>query len=78
LLTSREDKSLLSSTGHLTGGFVLLAYPANWGVSGVMSFAVMEDGVVLQRDLGEETNKTASTMKTFYSDSTWQKVEDYL
>jgi Protein of unknown function (DUF2950) len=41
--------------GKMLGGFALVAYPANWGNSGVMTFMVNHDGVVYQKDLGPET-----------------------
>lgn len=61
--------------GRMIGGFAAIAYPAQYGVSGVMSFLVNQDGVVYQKDLGTETAKLALAMKTFNPDSTWKKVE---
>jgi hypothetical protein len=61
--------------GKMIGGFALVAYPAEYGNSGVMSFIVNHEGVVYQKDLGKETEKTASTMKKFDPDKTWKKVE---
>jgi Protein of unknown function (DUF2950) len=60
--------------GHLMGGFALVAYPAQYGVSGVMTFIVNQDGVVYQKDLGPNTAAIARAMKQFNPDSTWQKV----
>jgi Protein of unknown function (DUF2950) len=62
--------------GHMIGGFALVAYPAKYGVSGVMTFIVNYDGVVYQKDLGPKTDKTAKAMKLFDPDSTWEKVDE--
>jgi hypothetical protein len=62
--------------GKMIGGFALVAYPAEYGVSGVMTFIVNHDGVVYEKDLGKETNKIASAMTKFDPDKTWKKVED--
>jgi Protein of unknown function (DUF2950) len=57
--------------GKLEGGFALLAFPDTYGASGVMTFIVNHDGVVWQRDLGENTAQLASAMKQFNPDSGW-------
>jgi hypothetical protein len=56
------------------GGFALVAYPARYGVSGVMTFIVNQDGVVYQKDLGPNSAAIARAMTQFNPDSTWQKV----
>jgi len=61
--------------GKMIGGFALVAYPAEYGVSGVMSFIVNHDGTVYEKNLGKETEKVASAMKKFNPDKTWKKVE---
>ena len=61
--------------GNMIGGFALVAYPAKYGVSGVMTFIVNHDGVVYEKDLGKNTEKTAQAMKVFDPDSTWKKAE---
>jgi hypothetical protein len=61
--------------GNMIGGFALVAYPAEYGASGVMTFIVNHDGVVYQKDLGNETGKIASAMTKFDPDKTWKKVE---
>jgi len=60
--------------GKMIGGFAVVAYPAKYGNSGVMTFLVNHDGVVYQKDLGKITAKTANAMKKFDPDSTWKKV----
>ena len=61
--------------GKMIGGFALVAYPAQYGSSGVMTFIVNHDGVVYQKESGQNTEKTAQAMKLFNPDSTWKKVE---
>jgi hypothetical protein len=60
--------------GSMIGGFALVAYPARYGVSGVMTFLVNHDGVVYQKDLGPNSAAIARAMKTFNPDSTWKKA----
>jgi hypothetical protein len=62
--------------GKMIGGFALVAYPAKYRSSGVMTFIVNQDGVVYQKDLGRNTEKTAQAMKLFNPDSSWKKVEE--
>ena len=61
--------------GKMIGGFALVAYPAEYSVSGVMTFIVNHDGVVCEKNLGKETGKLAGAMKKFDPDKTWKKVE---
>jgi hypothetical protein len=61
--------------GHLLGGIALVAYPAQYGSSGVMTFIVNHDGVVYQKDLGRNTVETASAMKLFDPGPGWTKVK---
>lgn len=65
----------LVAHGKMMGGFALVAYPAQYGNSGVMTFLVNHDGVVFQKDLGLATATTAKAMKVFNPDSTWKRVE---
>jgi hypothetical protein len=62
--------------GKMIGGFALVAYPAEYGNSGIMTFVVNHDGVVYQKDLGPQTFKLARQMKAFAPDDTWTKAED--
>jgi hypothetical protein len=61
--------------GAMIGGFALVAYPAEWGNSGVMTFLVNHDGVIYEKDLGPDTAKTARSMKLFNPDATWKTVD---
>lgn len=60
--------------GRMIGGFALVAFPAQYGVSGVMTFIVNHEGVVYQKDLGPDSAAQARAMKTFNPDTTWKKV----
>ena len=59
--------------GSMIGGFGLVAYPAIYGNSGVMTFIVNQDGVVYQKDLGASTASVAGKMTKFNPDSTWKR-----
>jgi len=61
--------------GKMIGGFALVAYPAEYGSSGIMTFIVNHDGVVYEQNLGSETAKIASAMKAYDPDETWKKAE---
>ena len=61
--------------GKMTGGFAVVAYPAKYGDSGVMTFVVDRDGVVLQKDLGNSTEQLASAITEFNPDKSWTIVE---
>jgi len=58
--------------GHLTGGFALLAYPATYGDSGIMTFVVNQDGIVYQTNLGPATTSVAQQITQYDPDSSWQ------
>lgn len=60
--------------GVLKNGFALVAWPAEYGVSGVMTFIVNHDGVVFQKDLGENTDAAVEAMEAYDPDSTWVAV----
>jgi hypothetical protein len=60
----------------MIGGFALIAYPAHYGASGVMTFIVNHDGVVYQKKLGTGTKKAAQAMKAFDPDKTWTRVPE--
>jgi hypothetical protein len=61
--------------GKMTGGFALLAYPAAFGSTGVMTFIVDHDGIVYEKDLGPHTDQIAKTITGYARDSTWRKAE---
>jgi hypothetical protein len=61
--------------GKMIGGFALVAYPADYGNSGVMTFIVNHGGTVYQKDLGEDSEARVKSMTSFDPDKTWKKVE---
>jgi len=62
--------------GKMVGGFAFIAYPAEYGNSGVMTFIMNQDGLLLQKDLGKTTTETASAMTEFDPDGSWNIVQD--
>jgi len=61
--------------GKMIGGFGLIAYPAEYGNSGVMTFVVNHAGTVYQKDLGARTDSIAKRIYLFDPDQTWKKVD---
>jgi hypothetical protein len=59
----------------MIGGFGLVAYPARYGWSGVMSFIVNHDGVVYEKDLGPQTDADIRKMTAFNPDSSWKRAD---
>ena len=62
--------------GMMIGGFAAIAWPANYGVTGVQTFQVSYEGVVFQKDLGPDTAKLAPAIRRYNPDSTWLATED--
>jgi hypothetical protein len=62
--------------GNMIGGFGLVAYPAEYGTSGIVTFIINNDGDIYERDLGPGTSRIASRMTSFNPDHTWRKVVD--
>ncbi len=62
--------------GEMVGGFALIATPARYGSSGVMTLLVNHDGDVYDKDLGPDTVKIASSIRTYDPDATWRKVRE--
>ena len=60
--------------GKMVRGFAFVAYPAEYGNSGVMTFMINQDGVLLQRDLGKATAEAATAMNEFGPDAGWTPV----
>jgi hypothetical protein len=61
--------------GKLKGGFGLIAVPAEYGNSGIMTFMVNQDGTVFQKDLGPNTTQLAAKIGAFVPDQGWTKVD---
>jgi len=62
--------------GHMIGGFALVAWPAEYGESGIMTFIVNQQGRVYQRDLGAKTSKLAAAMKAYDPEPGWSVSPD--
>jgi len=61
--------------GLLTAGFAAIAWPADYGTSGVKTFIVNQDGIVFEKDLGAETDAIVETIDVFDPESSWMKIE---
>jgi hypothetical protein len=62
--------------GHMVAGFGLVAWPAEWGNSGVMTFIVNQQGKVYQKNLGPKTATAAASLKSFDPDDTWTEAKE--
>jgi hypothetical protein len=62
--------------GDMSGGFALIAYPAKYAYSGVMTFIVNQSGVVYEKDLGSETSKLASSISEYDPDKSWKMARE--
>lgn len=62
--------------GNMVGGFAMVAFPSNWGKSGVMTFVVNQQAKVYEKNLGPNTAKIAERMKSYNPDNTWTLVKD--
>jgi hypothetical protein len=60
----------------MIGGFALVAYPAQYGNSGLMTFIVNHEDKVFQKNLGKNTAAAASAMTAYNPDSTWSEVKE--
>ena len=61
--------------GKLSGGFALLAYPANYGNSGIMTFIVNQDGNIFQKDLGDDTVNVARQITVYNPGQDWEPAQ---
>lgn len=66
--------SYLDGNGRMSRGFALIAYPAYYGVGGVVTFMVGPDGVIYQKNLGSKTTEIARTIQSFDPDLSWVPV----
>lgn len=62
--------------GVMNRGFGFVAYPAKYGVTGVMTFIVAQDGVVYQKDMGKTTSEEAPFMRQYNPDGSWTEVKE--
>ncbi len=61
--------------GKMVAGFALEAYPAKYGVSGIMTFMVNQEGIVYEKDLGPKTEEISKEISRYDPDKTWNKVQ---
>lgn len=61
---------------HMTGGFALVAYPVQYGSTGIMTFMVNQQGIVFQKDLGEKTVEAIKDVTQYDPNDSWQPVGD--
>ena len=59
----------------MTEGFALVAWPAGYDSSGIVTFLIDQDGIVFQKDLGSDTAKIADGIICFDPDLTWTRVD---
>jgi hypothetical protein len=62
--------------GAMTKGFAIIAWPANYGSTGIMTFVVDKSGIVYQKDLGKKTGELAAAYTAYNPDKTWAPVAD--
>ena len=74
VLPSSQSAYSYVANGKMIGGFALAAYPAQYGVTGVMTFIVSHDGVVYEKDLGPESAAAAAKMTRFNPDASWKRL----
>jgi hypothetical protein len=80
ILTKGKDATTGSNhyvvNGNMTGGFAILAYPAEYQHSGIMTFLIGKDGVVYEKDLGKGTEATAKVISEYNPGDGWKRVSD--
>ncbi len=69
-------RSYLDGQGRLTGGFAVVAWPATYDNSGVMTFLVNQQGIVFQRDLGADTERAVARIQAYDPDASWTPTGD--
>lgn len=81
-IISRQDETAPGGrydyviNGNMIGGFAMIAWPADYGNSGVMTFIVNQNGRVYQKDLGEATEVGAAAIQVYGPDSSWSEVKE--
>jgi hypothetical protein len=77
LHASGGARNYIAADGHMSGGFALLAYPANYADSGVMSFIVNQNGIVREKNLGPHTAAIARAINEYDPDPSWRIALDH-
>ena len=73
-LPARGGQKQYVVNGLMSGGFALVAWPAQYDVTGVMTFVVNQDGVVHKTDLGPETDAAARKLSVYNPDKSWRAL----
>ena len=61
--------------GEMSGGFALVAWPARYDATGIMTFVVNQDGVVREKDLGPDTDTAVRSLTLYDPDASWAAVD---
>jgi hypothetical protein len=72
---AKGGKKQYVAKGLMSGGFALVAWPAQYDVTGVMTFVVSQDGIVHEKDLGPDTDAAARKMTAYNPDKSWRPVQ---
>ena len=75
ILTSGGTHNYVVQGKHMMGGFALVAWPSQYGVTGIHTFVVNQDGVVYEKDLGTPGSSLTPPVRTFAPDKTWMRVD---
>jgi hypothetical protein len=70
-------RNYIAADGRMTGGFALLAYPAVYGDSGIMTFIVNQNGIVREKNLGPHTSAVAHSIREYEPDPSWRIALDH-
>jgi hypothetical protein len=76
VLATHAMNGFRRTQGKTAGGFALIAYPAEYRSSGVMTFIITNNDVVYEKDLGANTSGLASAMTRFHNDTTWHAADE--
>jgi len=63
------------ANGMMIGGFGMVAWPAEYGASGIKTFVVNQDGLIYEKDLGPHTTEAANAIRAFNPDASWKVVK---
>jgi len=61
--------------GNMVAGYALVAWPADYGNNGIVTFVVNSNGILYEKDLGEKTGEIASAMNAYNPDGTWKRAK---
>jgi hypothetical protein len=76
VLTSAAAHNYVVQGKHLMGGFALVAWPAQYGVTGIHSFIVNQEGIIYQKDSGAPASGLTPPVRSFAPDKTWSRVDE--